>query len=229
MLRMIQYNPCTGVELPKIEKKIPEIYDSKEIAIALNAAKGTDMYLILLIAVSVGLRRGELIALRWEDVDFKEKTISVVENRVLAGGEEITKAPKSKAGLRTITVGDKVICELKKAQRKYYENKLAMGKGFTDSGLVVCKENGEGYYPDAITKKWARFVKKNGLKKICFHSLRHSCATAMIEAGVDPKTVQQRLGHADITVTMNIYAHCTKTMDTKAAEVIDDVVFSTAV
>ncbi|MBQ3054801.1 MAG: site-specific integrase [Oscillospiraceae bacterium] len=229
VLRMIPYNPCTGVELPKLVKPKHEIYDSNEISIALDAAKGTDMYLILLLALSVGLRRGELLALRWEDINFKKKTISVVENRVLAGGEEITKAPKSKAGLRTITIGNKVLSELKKAQIQYLEKKETMGNRFFDSGLVICKEDGKGYYPDAITRKWSRFVKQKNLKKIRFHDLRHSCATAMIEAGIDPKTVQQRMGHADISVTMNIYAHCTKTMDTRAAEAMDKMIFAKAI
>ena len=76
---------------------------------------------------------------------------------------------------------------------------------------------------------WARFLEKHQLKHIRFHDLRHSCATALLEAGVDPKTVQNRLGHADISMTMNIYAHCTQTMDRNAAQKLDEMIFAKVV
>ena len=93
---------------------------------------------------------------------------------------------------------------------------------------MICQKNGKPYHPDSITQKWERFVAEKGLKHIRFHDLRHSCATAMIEAGVDPKTVQHRLGHADISITMNIYAHSTKSMDKSAAEKMEDMIFHKA-
>lgn len=180
----------------------------------------------IVVVQYVGFRRGELVALTWDDVDFEKKTISVRNNTVLADGNIITKQPKSVAGIRDITISDNILAELKNAKKDYKKRKLAMGRDFVDSNLVICRENGKGYRPDSITQKWRRFVISNNLKEIRFHDLRHSCATAMIEAGIDPKTVQQRLGHADISVTMNIYAHCTKTMDKKAAETMDNILFA---
>lgn len=225
LLSMISSNPCVGVELPKMQKYQGQYYNKEELKEMLEIAKGTDIYLMLLLTAYVGFRRGELIALTWDDVDFEKKVISVRNNTVLANGDVITKQPKSVAGIRDITISENILKELKKARNEYKKRKLAMGRDFVDSNLVICRENGKGYRPDSITQKWRRFVVSNNLKEIRFHDLRHSCATAMIEAGIDPKTVQQRLGHADISVTMNIYAHCTKTMDEKAAEMMDNVLF----
>ena len=91
---------------------------------------------------------------------------------------------------------------------------------------VIHKSNGEPYNPDSITQKWERFLEKNNLRKLRLHDLRHSCATLMIANGIDPKTVQYRLGHADISITMNTYAHCTPQMDQAAAQTMDKVVFA---
>lgn len=229
VLRMIPVNPCTGVVLPKAVKYQGEFYDREEIAVALKAAEGTDMYLILLLEFSVGLRRGELLALRWEHVDFENKVIHIRENRVIANGKVEIKAPKSSAGVRTIPIGDNLVKALKKARNDYLLAKRTQGLGFTDSDLVICQPNGKPFRPESVTQKWERFVASNGLKPIRFHDLRHSAATALLEAGADIKTVQQRLGHADASVTMNVYAHSTKAMNEKAAQKIDAIVFGEAV
>lgn len=228
ILRMLSYNPCSGVELPKLQKYKAEIYDKNEIALLLDTAKGTDIYLIVLLTVSIGFRRGELIALCWDDVDFENGIIHVRHNTVLADGKTIHKSPKTSAGVRDISIGDNLVRTLKEAHTQYLLNKISYGSDFVDSNLVICQKNGKPYHPDSITQKWERFVAEKGLKHIRFHDLRHSCATAMIEAGVDPKTVQHRLGHADISITMNIYAHSTKSMDKSAAEKMEDMIFHKA-
>lgn len=223
ILKMIGSNPCYGVELPKAVKYKAEIYSGNEISKVLDAAEGTDMYLPVLLEIAVGFRRGELIALKWSEIDFNNRVIHVRENRVNGDGKVQVKAPKSSAGIRDITVGSNIIEELKKAHKRYLENKLKLGAGFTDSNLVICQNDGKPFAPDSMTQKWLRFTKSHNLKHIRFHDLRHTCATAMLEAGIDPKTVQSRLGHANISVTMDVYGHCTKAMDKKAADKIDEI------
>lgn len=227
-LQMIPRNPCTGVELPKLEKYQAEIYNSDEITTLLKAAEGTDMYLLVLLTVSVGFRRGELAALSWDDIDFENGIIHIHSNRVIAKGKVITKAPKSKAGIRDVTIGQGLLDALKKANAQYLLNKRTYGTDFIDSNLVICQPSGKPFNPDSITQKWERFVEQKGLKHIRLHDLRHSCATAMIEAGIDPKTAQHRLGHSDVNITMNIYAHSTQTMDKKAADKMDELIFDKA-
>ena len=115
-LRMIQYNPCFGVVLPKIEAYNAVVYDSKEMQIALTAAKGTDIYLLVLLGLAVGLRRGELGALKWHNIDLDQGFIHIVENRVSIKGKVITKKPKSKSSYRTLAIGPE-ICEILKTAK----------------------------------------------------------------------------------------------------------------
>ena len=224
--QMISNNPCKGVELPKNQKYKAQIYTKQEIIQLLALAEDTDMYIPLLLVCYVGFRRGELLALKWEHIDFDKSIIHIQSNTVIAEGKVNTKAPKSAAGTRDVTVGANILAELKRARAQYNTNKLAMGAGFTDSGLVVCQPNGKPFRPESMTQKWERFVAKHGLKPIRFHDLRHSCTTMMIEAGIDMKTVQTRIGHANITTTMNTYAHCTPAVDQSAADKLDNILFA---
>ena len=155
-LRMIPHNPSEGVVLPKLQKPKVEIHDKEESRQVLEAAKGTDIYLLVLLDLTVGMRRGEIAALRWESVDFASKTIKICESRVHANKTVIQKAPKSEAGDRTVTIGDDVLAELQKAKEEYDEK--AKEPWFHDLGFVVCKEDGSPYHPDSLTQKWERFT-----------------------------------------------------------------------
>lgn len=228
VLRMLPYNPCEGVVLPKATKYKATVYTVQEMNHLLDIARGTDMFIPVLLATNLGLRRGEVLALKWEHIDFEHAVVHVCENTVITEQGALTKAPKSSDGIRDITLGAGVLKELKHAHAQYNRNKLAMGPKFKDSGLVFSQADGGAYRPESLTRMWRRFLEKHQLKDIRFHDLRHSCATAMLEAGVDPKTVQNRLGHSDITMTMNIYAHCTQNMDRNAAQKLDDL-FSSAI
>ena len=224
-LRMIPYNPCDGVELPKLVKPDVAIYDTDLCKQVVELAKGTSMYLIVLLEVMTGLRRGELIALTWQDVDVKSGVIHINKNTVRANGGTITKSPKSKAGIRDITIGPEVIAALCRARAEYDRDRKRYGPGFHDDGYVIHQKDGKPFRPDSITQKWSRFEESHGLQHIKFHGLRHSHATALAQAGVNPKVVQERLGHADVSITLNTYTHATTTMNRDAASKLDDIFF----
>lgn len=228
ILRMITHNPCEGVELPKLVHYESQVYDADKIKEALEIAQGTDIYLLILLAASVGLRRGELAALKWEHVDFKAKMLHIRENLVRGDKKCVTKSPKTKAGTRDVSIGDEVIAALSNARMEYYRDKAELGKAFHDEGYIIRKKDGSPYHPDSITQKWERFTAKNGLPPVRLHDLRHSNATALIQAGVSPKVVQQRLGHSDINITLNTYTHVLPEMDQEAASTIDNLLFPTA-
>ena len=222
---MISYNPCDGVELPGRKKYKAKIYDTDDIQTVLKAAEGTDMYLPILLLLSLGLRRGELCGLKWEHIDFKGRVVHICENTVLANGKIITKKPKSEAGERDIPLGKELMVALREAQRRYFKNRDSLGTAFHDHGYVFCKENGDQYRPDSITQKWCRFRTKYDLKKVKLHGLRHTNATVLTEAGVSPKIVQQRLGHSSPSITLSIYTHVTAAKDREAANTMDDLMF----
>lgn len=228
-LDMIRKNPCKNVLLPKKSTHLVEVYDEKEIETLISCLKGTDLEVPIMLALSLGLRRGELIALRWENVDLDNGVVHITENRVEGlKGEVITKSPKSQAGIRDIPLSPSLITMLKKHKIKYFEKQLKYGVGKNKNDYVVCQKNGQPYKPFSFTKKFRTFLDKNNLRHIRLHDLRHTNASVMLSQGISPKVAQQRLGHSDFSTTMNIYSHVMKSMETEAAQKLDDVLFHNA-
>lgn len=225
VIRKISNNPCTGTVLPKNSKPKVEIYDLEEIQKMLDAAKGTDMYFPLLLEISVGFRRGELLALTWDDIDLENGIIHIRRNYVRTTQGMITKQPKSAAGIRDVHIGENLIDACKLAYARYQDDKEDTTQKFYDTRLVVRQKNGKPYRPDSWTQKWERFVKYHNLKHIKFHALRHSYTSVMLQAGISPKVMQERLGHSDISMTLNVYAHTVPELNKAAGEKIDELIF----
>lgn len=231
VLEYVKKNVCKAVSLPKVQKYTAEVYDEKEIQQLLNVIKGTDMELPLMIDVNLGLRRGELLALKWKHIDFEKGFVSIEDNMVevkkeVSADRTLTKAPKSISGQRIIPISPSLTDYLKKAHTEYLLKKLKMGKDFFDGDYVVCQENGKPYKPNSFTDKFNKFLKKNNLKHIRLHDLRHTNATLMLTQGISPKVAQMRLGHSDYSTTMNIYSHVLESVATEAAEKIENVIFN---
>ena len=140
----------------------------------------------------------------------------------------VIKAPKTESGIRDITLGDEVMQELHKAKIQYFKDRIKHGELFQDLNLVVRQPDGSPLFPDSITRKWKRFIHGTGLEEIRLHDLRHSNATALIQAGVNPRVVQQRLGHSDVNITLNTYTHVLPEMDIDAAAKLDDIMLRKA-
>ena len=224
---LIKKNPCEHTELPSREKYEANVYNQEEIQEFLSAVSGTDLEVPMLIEICLGLRRGELLGLKWKHIDFEQSRITICENLVEVGTELITKSPKTRSGIRTLEIPSSLLDKLIQLHRHYLECKLRLGADFHDGDYVVCKENGEPYKPDSYSLKYRRFIKAHGLKHIRFHDLRHTNATLMLSQGISPKVAQQRLGHADFSTTMNIYSHVLESVDKQAADTIDKAIFKT--
>ncbi len=224
-LEFMEKNPCANITLPRYEKYKASVYDEEEVQRLVQAIRGTDMELPLMIDLSLGLRRGELIALKWEHIDFEQGLISIQENRVNSYWGVVTKTPKSKSGLRTIPVSGSLLTLLKRGRQDYLARKERYGEFFYDGDYVVCQENGKPFKPCSFSEKFREFLKKNNLRHIRLHDLRHTNATLMLSQGISPKVAQQRLGHSDFSTTMNIYSHVLATVEKEAADKIDSIVF----
>lgn len=217
--KMIPANPCDDIILPSVKQYKASVYTPTQVQQMLAIAKGTDMYLIAVIESYLGLRKGEIAALKWEDIDLESGVVHITRSRVTVKGVVIEKSPKSEAGIRDLWLGDAALQIFKDEYTKYLAE--AQRVGFKATGYVIHKEDGEPFVPSSISQKWDRFRDAHDLPKIRFHDLRHTCATTMIAAGVDAKTVQTRLGHSDVQVTLNTYSHCLPAMNKAAGDTMD--------
>lgn len=165
-----------------------------------------------------GLRLGEIVALRWEDIDFDNKTISINKSAAIVSKKEqkndgvihsevIIQTPKTKKSVRKLYIEEPIISLLKQEKLLQKERKLLCGDAYNLSGFVFTNENGGMLHPRSVQDHFKRTIKNVGLPNLHFHSLRHTAASIMLYNGVDIKTVQEILGHEDIQTTLDIYTH----------------------
>jgi integrase len=152
-----------------------------------------------------GLRRGEIAGLRWADVDLKAKTLTILNNRVSAGGTTVENDPKSATSRRALPLPDRLVSVLKAAKARQAAERLALGGGTFD--YVVSNEAGEAYSPAVLTRYWRDTVKAAGVRHIKLHAARHTCATLMHLQGVPVAVIAAWIGHKDASLTMRLYAH----------------------
>lgn len=222
MWRLLSHNPMEAVSAPRPKQPEINFLTRNEIDELLKLAEKDDKwsYYFIYLAVNTGMRRGELLGLTWDHIDFKKQTIHVKQNLVRSREEGvIIKSPKNRSSKRVIKIekdDTKILIELKKIQN---ENKLLFGGDYKNKhNLVFAKENGEMLYPNTATKRFSALVKKLNFENVRLHDLRHSHATLMLQAGVHPKVVQERLGHATITTTLNTYSHVIPTLQEESVK-----------
>ena len=221
-LEYLRKNPAENIELPKCPKYKPEVYDSQEIAKLIQILRGSELELAFMILITLGLRRGELIALTWSDIDFDNQIVHISKSRVkVKRNHAVTKSPKSEAGNRSIMAPDMLIELLRRGKRDYLKRQLRYGKDFKHTDLVVCHDDGSPFAPDYFTHKFKQLLDAHGLRQIRLHDLRHSNATFMLQIGVPAKVMQKRLGHSTFGTTMDIYASVLDSMQEEAADTLN--------
>jgi integrase len=177
-----------------------------------------------MIALFTGMRLGEILALRWSRVDLEGKRLRVEEALEETGRGIRFKAPKSRAGIRTITLPDILVQCLRDYRKEQLELRLRLGIGkLPDDALLFCKLNGEVIRTTVASKRWTRCADSIGMPEITFHSLRHTHASALIDAGVDIVTISKRLGHKKPDITLRVYSHLFRNDDSKAADAINSM------
>lgn len=223
--KVINDNPAENVKLPKQEQKEIKYLNQDDIKKLLEEAKQSKHYTAILFDLSTGIRRGELLALEWKHIDFKNNTITIEQalTKTQAYGLVID-SPKTKNSKRTITVNEELMKELKKYSWKQKEYKDKLGDAYYKKhDLVFCKEDGTPLCPVAFSRTFKRLAERAGIKDFSLHGLRHTAATMLLEKGIDLKTVSATLGHAHIGITGDIYAHVTSKMQERAATVLGEV------
>jgi len=195
---------------------------TEEVTRFLEAAKETDYYVYFATLLWTGLRRGELLALRWRNLDLVKATLTVVETAYkLGNGDYIIKEPKTAQSRRTVSLPLSLVEVLKVYRIDQELLRIQLGVSLKADSFVFIRPDGSPINPNAVTLAFRRIIKKAGLKDIRVHDLRHTHATLMLKAGVNPKVVSERLGHANISITLDIYSHVLPGMQEAAAEKFD--------
>lgn len=228
-LREISSNPCDFVKNPpalKKSKALSDPYDKSEVKYIVNKLEGNTIEIPILLMLTMGLRTGEVCGLRWEDIDFKNNTISVKQVLIYTKGNKISfKEPKTDSSIRTISAPEELISKLKKLKIRHNELLLTNSMKKEYRNIVCLNTSFTPYIPAVLRESWKRFSIKNDIRYIRMHDLRHTHATMLVLAGVDFKTISNRLGHTDIKITLNRYSHVLKEMDLKASENISNIMF----
>ena len=169
------------------------------------------------VAASTGMRRGEVLGLRWRDVDLDTARVSIAQTLIEGAGAPRASTPKGGRG-RSVALDTGTVNALREHRKAQLAERMAIGPGWQDSDLVFCREDGSPIWPRSFSRAFANNVKAAGLPTIRLHDLRHTWATLALGAGVHPKIVQERLGHAAISITLDVYSHAIPAMHEDAAD-----------
>ena len=204
---LISKNPCEFVIMPKQQRREPDFYSNDELQIMFNELRNEHIYPLLYFTVLYGLRRSEVLGLKWDSVNF-DNNIITIKHTVVRFTKVVEKdSTKNASSFRSypLTLDVKEILLLLKQQEQ--ENRRLFGKQYIDNDYIFKWQNGKPYAPDYITMKFSKLLKQHKLRHIRFHDLRHSCASMLVSNGFELKDIQEWLGHSDIQITANIYAH----------------------
>jgi len=208
-MNMIPYNPADRVTLPKKQEFHANFYNAEEVNTLLSVFKNEEMYTAVLLASFYGLRRSEVLGLKWECVDFNANTLTIRDAVVRCGNKAIIDKPrtKTKASHRTLPLIPSMREYLQELKRRQTENRLLFGAEYVVNDYVCKRANGEPFSPNYITCRFNKLIKRHNLPKIRFHDLRHSAASNLLAMGYSLKEIQEWLGHGTLATTADIYAH----------------------
>ena len=206
--RIIPSNPTNGCRIPQLEKKEMKVIAPEQVGSYLNAAKENGVLPMFYLELTSGLRRGELLALLWEDLDIAERTISVTKTLSAKTGKMTVSPPKTQNSIRKVVIPTEAVELLVEEHEKHPDSPYMFPSPVT----------GNMYHPDAIGRVHKKLLKQAGLPDIRFHDLRHTFATLALQNGVDVKTLSSMLGHYSAGFTLDTYTHATMKMQIEAAD-----------
>jgi integrase len=221
---MVARNVAELVDAPR--RTFPEVttWSLAQVSTFFAVSDEHDLAALWRLALLTGMRRGELLGLMWEDLDLERGMLAV--RRTLSrgkGGDWVLGQPKTQSGRRAIALPESCVSALRKHRARQNSQRLKLGELWQDSGFVFTGQLGQALHVNVLVTHFKRLIRQSGLPDLRFHDLRHTSATLLLAQGVHPKIVQERLGHADISMTLNRYSHVTPDMQRAAAETLDAV------
>lgn len=219
---LVSRNVADGVDVPRARHPEMQTWDENDVTRFLEAAKDSPYYALFYTALYTGMRRSELLGLKWGDVDFILSQVYINRSlHHLKDGSYVFTQPKSAKSRRTIALPPSAFLVLKDHHKKQKLERAVLGIPLTDDNLVFSQFNGKPLRPNTITRAWAMLVARAGLKVIRLHDARHTHASLMLKQGIHPKIVQERLGHTSIQITLDTYSHVVPGLQQAAAERFD--------
>jgi integrase len=221
---LVAVDPMVTAPRPRGQRSIPRHWSPEQARDFLGLMEGDRTWPVWAFLLGSGLRIGELVALRWPNVDLRHRVVRVVEFVSTLGHDLMPSAGKSREAVRTIDLDDGLVAVLRLQRKLQAEEQLAASR-WQDSDYVFTTPEGGPYHPQYLSRILGTYTSELGLPRLTAHGLRHTSATLMLASGVPPKVAAERLGHADPILFTNLYSHVTPTMQRDAAEKIGQALF----
>lgn len=225
---LISTNVADKVRKPKKKQFVSQVYNQHEILKLLDILSEEKLYLVVLLTAFYGLRRSEVLGLKWSAIDFFNKKI-VINHVIIENPENMSQLikkdqTKNSSSYRTLPLVETIERALVNQAKWQQDNRILLGDDYIleDNEYVFTMEDGRLMKPQYVTHRLSKLIKKNGLKKIRFHDLRHSNASIMLDSGQNMKSIQEWLGHASYSTTANLYTHLTAGVKERAAEALEN-------
>jgi integrase len=206
---MIARSPLALVRSPRVPRRELSAWDEEQVRLFLAEARRSSRYYVLyLTAILTGMRRGELLALRWHDIDWTFGRASVTRTLVRADKQVEMREPKSQRSRRTVSLPPVLLEEFRRIRETQTARRGMLGDVYENHALIFCQTNGRPLHAHNVSQRdFKRVIRKAMVPMLRFHDLRHVCATLMLRQGIHPKVVGEQLGHASVGVTLDVYSH----------------------
>jgi integrase len=225
-LGLVPRNAAAAARGPAAMRPEMQTWSSDQLKTFTEAAQRSRMRHAFTILATTGMRRGEALGLRWNDIDFDSAQIAIVQTISVVEGKVVVGVPKTAGSRRTVYVHDATIAALRQQRQLQAEERLAAGPAWsTDNDLVFRSPTGAPVNPDWFSRHFDRIVASTDVPRIRLHDLRHTNATISLKAGVHPKIVSERLGHSSIAITLDLYSHVTPGISRDAAATVEAMMF----
>ena len=220
--QLLARNPADAVEPPRPQPREMRALDEAQTAWLIDATHGTRLYIPVLLAVSTGMRRGEILAVPWQEMNLISGAVSVCRSleQTKAGGLKF-KDTKSRHGRRPVSLPEITVEALRQHKAAQDARKALLGSDYQDNDLICCRDDGTIWPPNAFTSAFRDLLRRRGIAAMRFHDLRHSHASQLLRAGVSPKVIAERPGHSKVGFTLDAYSHLLPGMQEEAARLTD--------
>jgi integrase len=225
-LGQIARNAAAAAKAPTVRRPEHRTWSSDDLRDFLRAASDHRLFAAFVLFATTGMRRGEVVGLRWSDVDLDAAQLAVVQTLTTVGYAVVVSPPKTARSRRFVYLDAQTVAVLRQQRQCQREERIAAGAAsFAGHDLVFCDPVGQPLHPDHVTREFARAAAAAGLPRIRLHDLRHTYATLALKAGVHPKVVSERLGHATVGITLDLYSHVTPPIARDAADLVANAIF----